>query len=320
MNKSASIKTFYNRQVLLSLHKVLNMYAIAIHGGAGVISRKDLTATQEDQYKKGLQDALNAGYAILEKGGSAMDAVQAAVISLEDNALFNAGKGSAFTSEELHEMEASIMCGKRFDGGAACGLKNVRNPIVLARTILEESNHLFLSGQGAELFARDHGFQFETPRNFDTEKKFKKLQEYKVHPGKNTGTVGAVAVDSKGNLASATSTGGLTNKKYGRIGDSPILGAGTYANNSTCAVSCTGDGEYFIRCVAAYDVSALLEYKGSSLKQACEEVVLYKLKKLGGEGGLIAVDRDGNIEMAFNSEGMYRGYWQQSKQPYVYIY
>jgi beta-aspartyl-peptidase (threonine type) len=296
------------------------MYAIAIHGGVGVISRKDLTAALEIQYRQGLQDALEAGFTILDQGGSAMDAVQASVVSLEDNPLFNAGKGSAYTADGQHEMEASIMCGNRLDGGAACALKQVRNPIVLARTVLEESNHLFLNGQGAELFAREHGLQFEPVEYFNTDKEWRKLQDSKCHPVKGKGTVGAVAVDSQGNLASATSTGGLTNKKYGRIGDSPILGAGTYANNSTCAVSCTGDGEYFMRCITAYDVSALLEYKGYSLKQACEEVVQYKLKKLGGEGGLIAVDRQGTIEMAFNSEGMYRAYRQQGNQPYVSIY
>lgn len=296
------------------------MYAIAIHGGAGVISRKDLTAALEKQYLQGLHDAIEAGYTILEKGGSAIDAVQAAVVSLEDNELFNAGKGSAFTADELHEMEASIMCGQRLDGGAACGLKNVRNPILLARTILEESNHLFLAGQGAEMFAREHRLQFEPAAYFDTEKESRKLKESKTQPVKHTGTVGAVAIDSDGNLASATSTGGLTNKKYGRIGDSPIIGAGTYASNSSCAVSCTGDGEYFIRSVAAYDVSALMEYKGLSLHQACENVVHNKLKKIGGEGGLIAVDNIGNIEMAFNAEGMYRGFRKQSDRPFVYIY
>jgi beta-aspartyl-peptidase (threonine type) len=296
------------------------MYAIAIHGGAGVISKDKLTADLEKQYLQGLQDALEAGYTILKKGGSAIDAVQAAVVSLEDNDLFNAGKGSAFTSDETHEMEASIMCGKRLDGGAACGLKNIKNPILLARTVLEKSHHLFLNGQGAELFADEHELQFVPVEYFYTEKEFKELQDYRAKPGKGTGTVGAVAIDSEGNLASATSTGGLTNKRYGRIGDSPILGAGTYANNKTCAVSCTGDGEYFIRSVAAYDVSALLEYKHVSLKEATNEVVMNKLKKLGGEGGLIAIDHQGNIEMTFNGEGMYRGYQSQDNQAEIFIY
>jgi beta-aspartyl-peptidase (threonine type) len=296
------------------------MYAIAIHGGAGVISKDKLTADLEKQYLQGLQDALEAGYTILMKGGSAIDAVQAAVVSLEDNDLFNAGKGSSFTSDETHEMEASIMCGKRLDGGAACGLKNIKNPILLARTVLEKSHHLFLNGQGAELFADEHELQFVPVEYFYTEKEFKELQDYRAKPGKGTGTVGAVAIDSEGNLASATSTGGLTNKRYGRIGDSPILGAGTYANNKTCAVSCTGDGEYFIRSVAAYDVSALLEYKQVSLKEATNEVVMNKLKKLGGEGGLIAIDHQGNIEMTFNGEGMYRGYQSQDNQAEIFIY
>lgn len=296
------------------------MYAIAVHGGAGVISPKDLTVELEKQYLQGLQDALNAGFSILEKGGSALDAVQAAVVSLEDNELFNAGKGSAFTTEQTHEMEASIMCGQRVDGGAACGLKNIKNPVLLARAVLEESNHLFLNGPGAEIFADGHGLQFVPDEYFYTERKYRELKEYQFSQSKNKGTVGAVAIDKEGNLASATSTGGLTNKKFGRIGDSPILGAGTYANNATCAVSCTGDGEFFIRCVAAYDVSALMEYKGFSLNQACEEVVMHKLKKLGGEGGLIAVDRNGNIAMPFNGEGMYRGYQQEGKGPSLMIF
>ncbi|HET6558770.1 MAG TPA: isoaspartyl peptidase/L-asparaginase [Prolixibacteraceae bacterium] len=296
------------------------MYAIAIHGGAGVISKKDLTATQERQYTKGLQEALEAGFRILEIGGSALDAVETAVILLENNELFNAGKGSAFTSDETHELEASIMCGNRLDAGAACGLRNVKNPILLARTVLEKSHHLFLNGPGAEKFAQEHGLPFVADEYFYTEKEYKKLQESTLQPGKNKGTVGAVAIDRKGDLAAATSTGGLTNKKYGRIGDSPVVGAGTYAKNATCAVSCTGDGEYFMRCVAAYDVSALMEYKGYSLQQACEEVVMNKLTKLGGDGGLIAVDREGNIELVFNSEGMYRGIHQQGKEPAVLIY
>jgi beta-aspartyl-peptidase (threonine type) len=305
---------------LLYLHKSHTMYALAIHGGAGVVSKKDLTAALENQYLKGLQDALDAGFKILENGGSALDAVEASVISLENNELFNAGRGSAFTSDETHELEASIMCGNRLDAGAACGLKNVKNPILLARTVLEKSNHLFLNGTGAEKFAREQGLPFEPDAYFYTEHKYRELQESKSQPVRNKGTVGAVAVDSRGDLASATSTGGLTNKNYGRIGDSPVVGAGTYARNATCAVSCTGDGEYFMRCVAAYDVSALMEYKGYSLKQACEDVIMNKLKNLGGDGGLIAVDREGNVEMTFNSEGMYRGYHQQGQEPAVLIY
>lgn len=296
------------------------MYAIAIHGGAGVTSKKDLTASLEKQYRQGLQEALEAGFRILEIGGSALDAVEASVILLENNELFNAGKGSAFTSDETHELEASIMCGNRLDAGAACGLRNVKNPILLARTVLEKSNHLFLNGPGAEKFAMEHGLPFVPDEYFYTDKEHKKLKVSKSQPVKNKGTVGAVAIDRKGDLAAATSTGGLTNKNYGRIGDSPVVGAGTYAKNATCAVSCTGDGEYFMRCVAAYDVSALMEYKEFSLQQACKEIVMNKLTQLGGEGGLIAVDREGNIEMVFNSEGMYRGMHQQGKEPEVLIY
>lgn len=296
------------------------MYAIAIHGGAGVKERKDLTPEVEEKYLRGLRQALTAGYYVLENEGSALDAVESAVAVLEDNELFNAGKGSVFTHDGTHEMEASIMCGKRIDAGAVCGIKNVRNPIRLARKILEESNHLFLNGAGAENFAREHNLNFENDEYFHTEDRRRQLQAAKIAKTRSTGTVGAVAIDSLGNLASATSTGGLTNKRFSRIGDTPIIGGGTYANNSTCAVSCTGDGEYFIRSVAAYDISAMIEYAGLTLKEACSKVILEKLTRLGGDGGAIAIDTSGNIEMVFNSNGMYRGFRKENGLPVVYIY
>lgn len=296
------------------------MYAIAVHGGAGVKSLNEMPPETKELYLRGLREAIDAGYFILQGAGSALDAVEAAVAVLEDNELFNAGRGSVFNNEGKHSMEASIMCGKRIDAGAVCGLKNVRNPVKLARTILEKSNHLFLNGEGAETFAREHSLQFEPDEYFRTRERYMQLMASKIKKPESTGTAGAVAVDSEGNLASATSTGGLTNKKYGRIGDTPIVGAGTYANNSVCAVSCTGDGEYFIRTMAAYDISARIEYAGMSLREACESVINGKLKEIGGDGGAIAIDRRGNIEMVFNTNGMYRGYRRQDGLPVVFIY
>jgi beta-aspartyl-peptidase (threonine type) len=293
------------------------MFAIVVHGGAGVRPRSEITEQEEKQYFEGLEKALDLGYQILSHNGQAIDAVQAAVASLEDNELFNAGKGSVFTSDGTHEMEASIMCGRRLDAGAVSGIRNVRNPVILARTVLEKSNHLYLSGQGAELFARENGLQFENDDYFYSRYRFLQLQSAKI---KNKGTVGAVALDSGGDLAAATSTGGLTNKKYGRIGDSPIIGVGTYANNSRCAISCTGDGEYFIRSVAAYDIFAMMEYKGLSLEDSLNSVIKHKLSNLGGEGGAIGVDSEGSVAMVFNSEGMYRAFRKEGQSPEIYIY
>jgi beta-aspartyl-peptidase (threonine type) len=296
------------------------MFAIAIHGGIPHMEKEELSPEREKSYLKALKAALDAGYEVLSKRGMALDAVQAAVVSLEDNELFNAGKGSAFTADGTHELEASIMDGKRVDAGAVCGVRNVRNPILLARSILENSNHLFLNGKGAEKFAEEIGLQFEPDDYFFTLERYAMLQGARLRKVKSTGTVGAVAIDEQGNLASATSTGGLTNKNYGRIGDTPIIGAGTYAKNSTCAVSCTGTGEYFIRSVAAYDISALIEYGNKSLKAACEKVILKKVMELGGDGGVIAIDRHGNIEIVFNTPGMYRGYRKSSDEPVVSVF
>ena len=287
--------------------------AIAIHGGAGTILRETMTPDLQLQYEQGLQDALNAGYAMLTAGGTAIDAVEAAVASLEDFPLFNAGRGAVFNHIGHHEMDAAIMDGSNLAAGAVCCISRVKNPISVARAVMEHSPHVMLCGEGAGEFARSMNMKFEDDEYFYTAQRYSQwqdaLKEDRVqldHTDKKFGTVGAVALDMKGNLAAATSTGGLTNKKYGRIGDSPVIGAGTYANNDTCAISCTGVGELFIRSVVAHDISCLIQYKGLSLAGACNEVVHQKLVRIGGEGGLIAIDRHGNIELPFNSAGMYR--------------
>jgi beta-aspartyl-peptidase (threonine type) len=306
----------------------MNQYAIAIHGGAGTILRSIMTPEKETAYKKALEDAIVAGETILKKGGSSLNAVEAAIRTLEDNPLFNAGKGAVFTHDEKNEMDASIMTGKDLMGGACAGVQNIKNPISLARAIMEKSEHVFMAGLGAQEFAKKNNIEFMPDDYFFTEARFEQLKKAKEtdsivmdhNDEKKFGTVGAVALDLQGNLAAGTSTGGMTNKKHGRVGDTPILGAGTYANNNTCAISCTGHGEFFIRSVVAYDISCLMEYKGLSLKQACEKVVMDKLVKIGGEGGLIALDAKGNIELPFNSEGMYRASKKSVGDIYIGIY
>ena len=308
---------------------------IVIHGGAGTIDRNEMSAELEIAYLEGLQNALNIGYGILEKGGSAVDAVKEAVIVLEDNILFNAGRGSVFTNKGEHEMDAAIMDGKTMDAGAVAGVKGVRNPIALATEILLHSDHILLSGEGAIDFAKKQGIQLEEDAYFYSQFRFDQWQAIRdsdtfsldhssinanTLKEKKFGTVGAVACDANGNVAAATSTGGMTNKKYGRIGDSPLIGLGTYANNATCAVSCTGHGEKFIQAVVAYDVSALMEYKQLDLEEASREVVMNKLVKIEGEGGLIAVDAEGNFSMTFNSAGMYRGVKTNNGKNEVAIY
>ncbi len=291
--------------------------SIAIHGGAGTILKSSMTPEKELAYRNALQKALDAGYSILEQGASAIDAVEKAVSELEDCPLFNAGKGSVFNSSGSHEMDASIMEGKDLNAGAVSIISGIKNPIQLARLVMDKSGHVFLAGEGAEEFARQMNCAFENAAYFHDDFRYEQWQAVKNtddfqldHSDKKEqkfGTVGAVALDVKGNIAAATSTGGMTNKKFGRVGDSPMIGAGTYANNATCAVSCTGSGEFFIRGVVAYDVSCLMEYKGLSLKEACQIVVQERLMKIGGDGGLIAVDAIGNINLEFNTEGMYRG-------------
>lgn len=309
----------------------MSKFTIAVHGGAGTISKKSMTPEKEAAYLKALSDAIAAGYDILEKNGDALDAVKAAVIELENNILFNAGKGSVFTNTGTHEMDASIMDGRNLDAGAVAAVKNIRNPIELAYAVMKKSEHVFLIGQGAEEFAKQNGIAFEPDEYFFSEFRYKQLLTTKKTnetaldhnvdaDDKKFGTVGAVACDANGNVAAATSTGGMTNKQFGRVGDSPIIGIGTYANNKTCAVSCTGHGEPFIKAVAAYDVSCLMEYKGLSLEEAMNIVVMNKLMKIDGEGGMIGVDAKGNDAVIFNSEGMYRGFWSSDKRREVAIY
>jgi beta-aspartyl-peptidase (threonine type) len=288
-------------------------FGMVIHGGAGTIERSEMTAENEAGHRAGLEQALQAGYDVLRRGGPSLDAVEAAIRVLEDNPLFNAGKGAVFTHEGTNELDASIMDGKTLNAGAVAALKHIRNPISLARLVMEKSPHVMLVGDGAEAFAKKMGVKFVDQKYFYTDERWQSLQKEKMKsspaplPDKDRrGTVGAVALDKAGNLAAGTSTGGTTNKQFGRVGDSPIIGAGTYANNGTCAVSCTGDGEYFIRSVVAYDISAMMEYKGMPV-QGAAQAALDKAGKLGGTGGLIAIDKQGNFAMPFNTSGMYRG-------------
>ncbi|WP_460220073.1 isoaspartyl peptidase/L-asparaginase family protein [Psychroserpens sp. MEBiC05023] len=291
-------------------------FSIAIHGGAGTLVKGMMTPELEAKYKQDLKIALDAGYQLLEAGKTAVDAVEIAVKLLEDSPLFNAGRGSVFTATESHEMDASIMDGNTLNAGAVSLISGIKNPVSLARDVMENSEHVFLAGEGAMQFAEELNYKLEDEAYFFDEFRHKQWLEIKDtdsfqldHSTKKDskfGTVGAVACDQDGNIAAATSTGGMTNKKWGRVGDSPMIGAGNYANNKTCAVSCTGSGEFFIRGVVAYDVSCLMEHKGLSLQKASEEVIHKRILEIKGDGGLIAVDAKGNIAMPFNTEGMYR--------------
>jgi beta-aspartyl-peptidase (threonine type) len=309
-------------------------FGLVIHGGAGTIDRANMTPEKEREYRAGLERALAAGYDILKRGGSSLDATEAAVRVLEDDPHFNAGKGSVFTSAGTNEMDAAIMDGKTLAAGAVASLKHIKNPINLARLVMEKSGHVMIDGEGAEAFAKENGIELVDQKYFFTQNRWEALQKIKAAEKHRTGgaskdvlitdqdrhgTVGAVALDKNGNLAAATSTGGTTNKRPGRVGDSPVIGAGTYANNATCAVSATGDGEYFIRATVGHDISALMEYRGMSLKEATQ-AVLDKVAKLGGTGGLIAIDRQGNIALPFNTAGMYRGYVDPNGKFVVEIY
>jgi len=294
----------------------MSTFALAIHGGAGTIPKEEMPPTREKAYRQGLEDALKAGHAVLSAGGAALDAVEAAVRSLEDCPLFNAGRGAVFNADGQHEMDASIMSGVDLRAGAVAGVNNVKNPVGLARLVMDKSGHVLISGQGAFEFAHQMRVPLEDDQYFfdqfryDQWMKVKGTDAYQLDHsdgGKKFGTVGAVALDINGHLAAATSTGGMTNKRFQRIGDSPIIGAGTYANDASCAISCTGHGESFMRAVVAFDVHALMSYKGLSLAEAVRIVVHDKLPPLDGEGGLIAVDHLGNIVLDFNSSGMYRG-------------
>ena len=308
----------------------MSKFAIAIHGGAGTILPHLLTPAKEQAYKAALSDALLTGQRILKQGGTSLDAVEAAVKVLEDCPLFNAGKGAVFNAAGKHEMDAAIMSGTDRSCGAVAAVSGIKNPVSLARAVMQKTEHVLLIGDGAKAFATANGFNMETDEYFHDQYRYEQWQSVKdeektildhtADKDKKFGTVGAVALDQHGNLAAATSTGGMTNKKFGRVGDTPIIGAGTYANNSTCAVSCTGHGEFFMKQLVAYDIACLMEYKGLSLIEAADFVVNQKLKAIGGEGGLIAIDAAGNITLPFNSAGMYRGWAKGDAQPEVAIY
>jgi len=315
-------------------------YILLIHGGVGTILKENMTPRKEKAYLQALEQAVLAGEEILIANRTAVEAVEAAIKVMEDSPLFNAGKGSVFTYDGKNEMDASIMDGSTMNAGAVLAVRKIKNPVSVARQVLENSVHVMLAGAGAEQFAEQQGCKLVDPSYFYEEKRFQQLQlakQSKVvildhsgenktlernieNGGRNLGTVGAVALDVDGNLAAATSTGGMTNKRFGRIGDTPIIGAGTYANNNTCAVSCTGHGEYFIRNVVAFDISALIEYKQLSLQEAANHVINDKLKKQDGEGGLIAIDVKGNYIMSFNTAGMYRGVATSQNKPKLEIY
>ena len=291
-------------------------FSIAIHGGAGTITRKNMTPEKENAYRSKLKETLNVGYSILNKGGTSLDAVEATIRIMENSELFNAGKGAVFTNAGTNELDASIMDGRNLKAGAVARVKTVKNPISAARKVMEETWHVMLSGDGADKFAKEQGLDIVDPNYFYTQRRWDSLKKIQVE---KHGTVGCVALDKHGNLAAGTSTGGLTNKRWGRVGDSPIIGAGTYANNQTCAVSGTGQGEYFIRGNVAYDVSAIMEYKGKSVGEAAQNVIR-KLSDKGGNGGIITMDSKGNIFMPFNTAGMYRGFRKAGQAPEIFIY
>lgn len=312
---------------------------LVIHGGAGTIRGENMTPEKEKAYEVALRQALDTGFAVLEKGGKSIDAVIAAITIMENDPLFNAGKGAVFTEEGKNELDASIMDGSNLMAGSVAGVTTIKNPIKAAYAVMTKSEHVMLIGQGAEKFAADQGLEIVDPSYFVDSTRYRQWLKLKEEAGKQAtwydpaikgtvrrtptekfGTVGAVALDQYGNIAAGTSTGGMSNKKYGRVGDAPIIGAGTYANNTTCAVSCTGWGEYFIRLAVAHDVSAQMEYGGMSLRQAMDSVIMKKVVQIGGDGGAIALDRRGNFEMTFNTSGMYRGYIQKKGEAHAFIY
>ena len=314
-------------------------FAIAIHGGAGTIEKARFTPEKEAAYRAKLTESVEAGYAILEKGGTSLDALTASINILENSPFFNAGKGAVYTHDETHEMDASIMDGKNRQAGAVAGVKHIENPINLARLVMDESVHVMLSGVGAETFAKSQGVALVDNTMFDTDHRYKSLQRAKAKMEKakqqnkdyqaahqsldveyKVGTVGAVALDKFGNIAAGTSTGGMTNKRYGRIGDSPVIGAGTFADNASCAVSATGHGEYFIRYNVAADICARVQYQGKSIEQAGKEVIHGVLMPIGGTGGVIIIDTQGNISLPFNTKGMYRASKSANQATYVGIF
>ena len=318
------------------MEQTAGSFGIVIHGGAGTILRENMSDSLELVYRQKLEEAIKTGHTILANGGTAMDAVVKTINVMEDSPLFNAGKGAVFTHEGTNELDASIMDGTNLDAGAVAGLKHIKNPIDLAREVMENSPHVMLYGEGAEIFAKEQGFEMMDPSYFYTVKKYESLQrvlkserekkeaiisfEDPFIKDSKFGTVGCAALDKNGNLAAGTSTGGMTNKRWNRIGDAPIIGAGTYANNATCAVSATGWGEYFIRGVVAYDISALMEYKGLTLQEAAQEVIQEKVPALGGDGGIVAIGKDGEIAMEFNTSGMYRAHMNAEGELVIKMY
>lgn len=320
-------------------HKVPPI-ALAIHGGAGTIKRGSMTPEQEADYREKMQESLDAGYSVLDRGGTALEAVIASIKIMEDSPLFNAGRGSVFTHEGTNEMDAAIMDGATRNAGAVASLTRVKNPITAAYAVMRHSPHVFLVGPGAERFAEEQGLELVDPAYFRVEKRYEQLMKIKkserqqldhsairekdpedpYFKNRKFGTVGAVALDKNGNIAAATSTGGMTNKRYGRVGDVPIIGAGTYADNATCAVSATGHGEFFIRTVVGHEIAAQMKYAHKSLEDAAHDVVMRQLVEIKGEGGVIAIDQKGNIVMPFNSEGMYRGFIRKKGQGRTFIY
>ncbi|CAN5457463.1 isoaspartyl peptidase/L-asparaginase [soil metagenome] len=320
----------------------LEKITLVIHGGAGTMEKGSMPAELKHIYENKLQEALLEGYKILEKGGTSTEAVIASIKILEDSPLFNAGKGAVFTNAGTNELDASIMDGKNHQAGAVAGVTTIKNPIMAAWEVMVNSPHILMAGKGAEKFATERGLEIVDPSYFKDERRSRQLKLFQEQETKKDGqgnldspkfqknetyaedekygTVGAVALDKFGNITAGTSTGGMSNKKWGRIGDSPIIGAGTYADNETCGVSGTGHGEYFIRNIVAYDISALMKYKGLSLQEAADEVINKKLAESGGDGGIVAVDNHGNISMTFNTSGMYRGFIKYKKDPEVFIF
>ncbi len=332
-----SCETTSDKKEAESKQRNPNSFSIVIHGGAGGIKREYFTNEQQDAYSKKLDEAINAGYTILENGGASLDAIQAAINIMENSPLFNAGKGAVYNSEGNQEMDAAIMDGQTLNSGAVAGVNHIKNPILAARIVMDSSKHVLLSGKGAEIMAQKYGVEMVDSSYFFTEKRLnqlKKIQEKKKTQLDHTaflikneliddhkyGTVGAVAIDKYGNISAGTSTGGMTNKKYGRIGDVPLIGAGTYANNLTCGISATGTGEYFIRTVAAHEVSSLILYKGVTPKEALNEVLFNQIGPLGGEGGMILIDKKGDVYWDFNSTGMFRAYKKSSGETKIEMF
>jgi beta-aspartyl-peptidase (threonine type) len=299
-------------------------YALVIHGGAGTLLKKDMTPEQEQAYRDALTNALETGKKILAAGGTSLDAVEAVIRLMEDDPLFNAGRGAVFTEEGVNEMDASIMDGRTGDAGAVAGVKTIRNPITSARAVMEDSPHVMLAREGAEAFAAEHGIEIVNPSYFRTESRWQSYLKAKKKREESLdqkhGTVGCVALDREGNIAAGTSTGGMTLKMWGRIGDSPVIGAGTWADNATCGVSATGHGEFFIRNAVAHDIAARMEHGGAELQDAAEDVVMEKLVAQEATGGIVALDAEGNVAMVFNTAGMYRGFLKAGGEAGVFIF